>query len=132
VSFKRIFLGLAVAPLATPLVFGLVWVANGTADFAEIRGVLLLITIFAYSSAILFGIPLTIAIRRRRESSKSIFTTAGALVGLLMAAALDLGLKWFHGVVFYVLCVGSGSLSGLVLCLIAFDKAISRQRGERN
>jgi uncharacterized protein YacL len=102
-NLKRIFLGFALAPLVTPLVFGLVWLVIGTlrfGDFEEMRGVLLLISLFAYSVAILFGVPLTLVIRRRTYSSRIIFTTTGAVVGLLMAAALDFGLNWFGGILF--------------------------------
>jgi hypothetical protein len=123
-SIKRILLAFVLAPLATPLVFVVAWIVFGTLPFDELQPLIILISMFAYPAALLFGVPVVLVTRRLRYSSKVVFIATGAAVGLLLAAITDLGFRWFEGFPFYLLCFIAGSLSGLAFAIIVFGKSL--------
>src|ERR1700738_4606914 len=120
---KRTFLAFVLAPLATPLVFISVWLVTGTIQFNDISDFFLLISFFAYSAAIIFGIPLVL-ITRGKRSTRVVFGATGAVAGLLMATAFSWSI---FDPRFYLLCVVASSLSGLAFWAVYFWQAVAEE-----
>jgi len=131
-NLKRTFLAFLLAPLATPAVFVSVWLVTRRVQYLDDVCILfLLISIFAYSAAIVFGIPLVV-LTRRKHSTKALFTATGAVAGLLVATALELfSFGWRSRFDFFVLCALAGGLSGLAFWAISYWRPIAEDLNEQ-
>src|SRR5690349_19726975 len=76
----RTLLAFLIAPVMTPLVFGVREVSSGTTIMRELPYFVILLP-YSYSAEILFGIPAFIVFRRWRIRSYLAYGLTGALIG---------------------------------------------------
>ena len=114
-SLRRIILAYVLAPLVTPLGYLALAVVGGEfRSWADVPPLLGYIGLFAYSAAILLGVPLLLFYRRLHWTNWMPFTLGGAAIGF--AVGLFVGNTVKAGPV----CSTLGAMSALAFWLIAY------------